>query len=278
MNYMSMTRRGFLGSAFMAAVGKSAAADILTSPVPMGVPTRQEPLNFSFQALEPYLRADVLRRHYVEHHAAYVKELQETLADQQMTVGNVVSLMPQTDQMVQPSRVGSLMSLGRLASLNQSSPPSNTLPSEVVEKIRRAGGGHINHTAFWRFLRPAGAGAATPQSRVARAIQNDFGSVSVFRRVFKEAVMAHPEAGWAWLVYRPDGCLVVSVTSNEDNPLMENVVPWEKAGRPILALDLWEHSYFEQYGHDREQYLDAWWKLVNWEFVSRAYAIVTGKA
>ncbi len=244
---------------------------------PLGVPLRQEPLGFAFEALEPFMKASTLRRHYEDYHAGLQHELQATLEAEEMTVGNVVSLMPGMNHVILPQRSDSRMPLGTLASQGLSSQPAQTFSKESVKVIRRAGGGHINHTIFWRFLCPSESGPSGPQGQTARAIQEDFGSVKAFRQVFKEAAMAHKGPGWAWLNYRQDGCLVVTTTKNEDNPLMKDHIPWQETGRPILALDLWEHSYSEQYLEDREQYIDAWWKIVDWQFVSRAYGIVTGK-
>lgn len=245
---------------------------------PMGVPLKQEPLNFPFEALEPFMKASMLRRHYEEHHASQLRELQETLAAEEMTVGNVISLMTDMDRVVLPQRTHSRMPLGRLASLGQSFQPPHTASKRSVQTIRRAGGGHVNHTAFWRFLCPPGQGPKGPNGRLSRAIKEDFGSERMFRQVFKEVAMKHDGPGWVWLTYRQDGCLIASTTPNEDNPLMKDLVPWQNSGRPILALDLWEHSYEEQFKDDREQYIDAWWKLVNWNFVDWAYGIVTAKA
>lgn len=277
MQYSSMTRRGFLTTAAAAFCSAALGAP---PPVttPLGVPLRQEPLAFDFEQLEPFMKASTLRRHYHGYHAAYVRELEMALQAEEMAVGNVVSLMPGMERMIQPPRSDSRMPLGRLVSQGLSFQPPRTLSKETTQTIRRAGGGHINHTAFWRFLCPPDSGPSGPQGRAARAIQEDFGSVKAFRQVFKEVAMAHQGSGWAWLVYRPDGCLVCSTTANEDNPLMKDHIPWHQAGKPILSLDLWEHSYCEQYQEDREQYIDAWWKVVNWEFVNRAYSIVTGKA
>lgn len=242
----------------------------------LGVPVHQENLAYPFESLEPWLNGAMLKRHYEEHHAAYVKELQTLVQNEGLEVGNVVSLMPGMDRLVQPARNDSRIPLGRLASQGLSFEPPRKFSPETVQKIRQAGGGHVNHTAFWRYLAPAGSGPKGPQEETARAIQDDFGSIKAFRQAFKEAALSRTGSGWAWLVYRPDKCLVVSSTPNEDNPLMKDHVAWEKSGRPILCLDLWEHAYAEQFGEDREQYIDAWWKVVNWDFVGRAYRIVSG--
>lgn len=279
MHHPSTTRRGFLATATAAFAGTLLGAETGrdSGPTHLGVPVRQEPLAFPLHALEPYISASSLRRHYYEHHAEYQQQLQLALEAEEMMVGNVVSLMPGMQNMIQPPRPSSQMPLGRLVSQGLSFQAPQTLSPEMVQTLRQAGGGHINHTAFWRFLCPPGSGPSGPQGKVARAIIQDFGSAKTFRQVFKEAAMAQNGSGWAWLVYRPDGCLVVSTTANEDNPLMKDHIPWQSAGRPILALDLWEHSYYDQYQNDRERYIDAWWKVVNWEFVGRAYEIVTAR-
>jgi Fe-Mn family superoxide dismutase len=274
---MSISRRGFI-SASLSAMAGSIYADSGIPNAPLGVPLKQEALKFPFEALEPYMKASMLRRHYEEHHASLLQDLQSTLAMEEMTVGNVVSLMPGMNAVIQPQRTDSRMPLGRLASKGQSFQPPQTLSPASVKMIRHAGGGHINHTAFWRFMCPPGQGPKSPSGRASRAIQEDFGSERMFRQVFKETAMKRDGSGWAWLVYRPDGCLIATTTPEEDNPLMKDHVPWQNSGRPILALDLWEHSYYEQFKDDREQYIDAWWKLVNWKFVDWAYGIVTSKA
>lgn len=251
--------------------------EISLNPVPLGIPLRQEPLNFDYHELEPFMNARVLQQHYEVHHADYLKELQDTLASEEIVVGNVLSLMPGMHELLQPPQSNSRMPIWTLASQGRSFQPLQTLSPKTVEIIRRAGGAHVNHTAFWRFLSPPNSGPTGPQGRVSRAIQEDFGSIKAFRELFKELAMKRTGSGWAWLVYRPDGCLVVTTTPNEDNPMMKEHIPWYESGRAVLALDLWEHSYCDQYHEDREQYIDAWWKVVNWNFVSRAYGIVSGK-
>lgn len=273
MKYSGMKRRDFITTAVAALAGTASAER--TPPGSMGVPLRQEPLRFAFGELEPCFSAEGLRRHYMEHHAAYVRELRDNLAARQITVGNVTALMPGMEQITVPSRMNSRLPLGRLASPGSLELPENRVSPRMAGVIRQAGGAHVNHTAFWRFLCPPGSGPSGPQGRLARAIREDFGSVSTFRRVFKELAMRHPGSGWAWLVFRQDRALVATTTPNEDNPLMKEHIPWHQAGRPILALDLWEHSYLDRHGDDRESYIDAWWKVVNWKFVERAYEIAS---
>lgn len=273
MNNSAVSRRGFLTSTVASLAATAVGAK--NTPVRQGVPLRQEPLPFDFGALQPCFSAASLRRHYETHHAGQLQELSQSLNEQRMEVASVVSLMPGMDRLARPSRQVSSLPLGRLVSLGVSHQPPEPLPPQVVRVIRQAGGGHVNHTVFWRCLCPPGTGPSGPRAELARALREDFGSVSAFRRVFKEVAMAHVGSGWAWLVYREDRSLVVSTTANEDNPLMKDHVSWHQAGRPILALDLWEHSYCETHGGDRERYIDTWWDVVNWNFVDRAYQIVS---
>jgi superoxide dismutase, Fe-Mn family len=273
MNSSVVSRRTFLASA--AASLAATAAGAKNTPPRQGVPLRLEPLPFGFEALQPCFSPVSLRRHYEIHHAGQLHELSQSLGEQRLEVASVVSLMPGMDRLARPSRQVSSLPLGRLVSQGVSHQPPEPLSPQVVRVIRQAGGGHVNHTVFWRCLCPPGSGPSGPRTELARAIRDDFGSVRTFRRVFKEAAMAHEGSGWAWLVYRQDRSLVVSTTANEDNPLMKDHVPWHQAGRPILALDLWEHSYYETHGNDRERYIDSWWNVLNWNFVERAYQIVS---
>jgi len=268
------TRRAFLLST-AAACFAAPAASARPKPPRQGVPLHLEPMAYDYGALQPCFKAACLRRHYETHHAHLLRELSQALKEQDLTVGSVQCLLPGMERLARPSRQASSLPLGRPFRLDLGHPTRPSLPDPLVRVIREAGGGHVNHTIFWRSMRPAGRGATEPHAELARAIREDFGSVRTFRRVFKEAALAHQGSGWAWLVYRQDRSLVVSTTANEDNPCMQDHVPWHQAGRPILALDLWEHSYCETHGDDRERYLDSWWKVVSWEYAARSYQIAS---
>lgn len=236
---------------------------------PLGIPLRQEPLAFDFAALEPYLDADTLRLHYEVHHREIVDALNTTLQEVNLSVGNVAALMPNIRSLILPPNP-------RKTVVRMGGPPE-MLSAEMQQKIRTYGGAHINHTTFWRFLAPPGSGPAGPEGRVAEAIVRDFGSVQEFKAAFTEAALRRFGSGWAFVVYGPDGRLVITTTKNEDNPMMKDFVKPAHHGRFILCLDLWEHSYYLKYRGDRQKYIDAWWNVVNWKFVSRAYSIVTSK-
>ncbi|MDZ4405445.1 superoxide dismutase [Prosthecobacter sp.] len=230
---------------------------------------KQEPLSFDFEALEPHLDAATLKLHHAKHHADILARLNTTLKEINLSVCNVTALMPNIRGMVLPYDA-------RRTVVRMGGPPET--PSVEAQKgLRLYGGAHINHTAFWRFLTPPGTGPAGPEGRVAEAIVRDFGSMGDFKAAFTDAALKHFGSGWAFLVYRPDGRLVITTTKNEDNPLMAEFVKPEQQGRFILCLDLWEHSYYLKYRNDRRKYIEAWWNVVNWSFVSRAHAIVTSK-
>ncbi|WP_395753854.1 superoxide dismutase [Prosthecobacter sp.] len=265
---LPLTRRAFLSTscATLAGVVHAAEGEIVTS---LGIPLRQEPLAFEFDALEPYLDAATLKLHYGRHHSEILEKLSATLSPLNLSVGNLSSLMPNLRNLVLPTDP-------RKSVVRMGGPPQ-TLSAETQHDLRIYGGAHINHTAFWRFLAPAGSGPAGPEGKVAEAIVRDFGGINEFKTAFSEAALRHFGSGWAFLVYRPDGKLVITTTRNEDNPLMTDFVEPEQRGRFLLCLDLWEHSYYLKYRNDRKKYIEAWWNVVNWKFVARTYGVVTSK-
>ncbi|KAB7764079.1 superoxide dismutase [Xanthomonas maliensis] len=116
-----------------------------------------------------------------------------------------------------------------------------------------------NHNLYWQCLRPRGGGE--PLGRLGDGIARAFGDFALFKQEFNRLALGVAGSGWAWLVQRPDGSLAVVATRNASTPL-------SGPDTPLLACDLWEHAYYLDYRHDRARYLDAFWKLVNWEFVA----------
>lgn len=250
--------------------GSKGRGNVTPPPNPRGVALELEPLPFGPNALAPFIDVETLRFHHDVYHADCLDQLRQTLHELNMPVGNVTALMGATQNVhaFSDSR-RSVLALGR---------PWNPTPrDDMADAIRNYGGAHINHTAFWRFLAPPETTPSRPTGAVAQAIKRDFGSVANFKRVFRDAALGHVGSGWAWLVYRNDGTLIVTTTANEDNPLMSEYVPWHEQGRPILCLDLWEHAYVRQYGNNRRGYITAWWNVVNWDSVDRAYAVVSAR-
>jgi len=116
-----------------------------------------------------------------------------------------------------------------------------------------------NHEFYWRGLRPRGGGE--PGGDLAERIARSFGDVARFKAEFERMALAVFGSGWVWLVQRPDATLALLTTVNAGSPLTGDDLP-------LLACDLWEHAYYIDYRGDRARYLDAFWKLVNWEFVA----------
>ncbi len=269
MKKYALARRVFVSTGFAALTGAYFAAEEEVIS-PLGVPLRQEPLAFDFDALEPHLDAATMKLHYGRHHTEVLNKLTETLQPLNLNVGNVSALMPNIRSLLLP--VNPRRTVVRMGG------PPETLSAENQRDLRLYGGAHINHTAFWRFLAPAGTGPAGPDGKVAAAIVSEFGGINEFKTAFTDAAMKHFGSGWAFLVYRPDGKLVITTTKNEDNPLMADFVKPEQQGRFILCLDLWEHSYYLKFRNDRRKYIEAWWNVVNWNSVSRSYTVATSKA
>jgi Fe-Mn family superoxide dismutase len=117
---------------------------------------------------------------------------------------------------------------------------------------------------FWKWMAPKGQGGA-PSAELAAAIDKAFGSMDTFKAQFADAAMKRFGSGWAWLVRKPDGSLVITSTPNQDNPLMEGLV--DVVGHPLLGVDVWEHAYYLNYQNRRADYLKSFWEVVNWNAV-----------
>jgi len=191
-------------------------------------------LPYANNALEPHFDAQTMEIHHDRHHAAYVNNLNAALENH-----------------------------ADLQSLSIEELMANI--SEHSTAIRNNGGGHYNHSMFWKLLSPNGGGE--PKGALAEAIDTYFGSFEKFKDEFSRAGTTRFGSGWAWLVVA-SGKLVISSTPNQDNPLMDVA---EVKGTPILALDVWEHAYYLKYQNKRPDYIAAFWNLVNWEEVSARF-------
>jgi Fe-Mn family superoxide dismutase len=132
--------------------------------------------------------------------------------------------------------------------------------------VRNNGGGHYNHTFFWKTLKKNEGGK--PSGALADAISKKFGSYEAFKEEFAKAATTRFGSGWAWLIVDANGDLAVTSTPNQDNPLMDAA---EKQGKPLLGLDVWEHAYYLKYQNKRPDYINAFWNVINWEEVSKNY-------
>jgi superoxide dismutase, Fe-Mn family len=201
-----------------------------------GIGFSQAPLPYAYAALEPAIDAATMQIHYSKHAAAYCKNLQEATTAEKVNTSEPIEKL--------------------LAGISQYS-----------AKMRNNGGGHFNHELFWQCLSPK-TGTA-PDAALLAAINSNFGSLANFKKQFTDAAKSRFGSGWAWLVKKADGQLVVCSTANQDNPLMDIA---EVKGVPLFGLDVWEHAYYLQYQNRRADYIDAFWNLLNWQFVSARFA------
>jgi Fe-Mn family superoxide dismutase len=138
--------------------------------------------------------------------------------------------------------------------------------SNYDSKVRNAGGGYYNHVLYWENL---GQGSSRmPDGKLLRAIERDFGSFEAFKKEFSKQAKGLFGSGWTWLSIDKNGKLFISTTNNQDNPLMDVV---RERGVPILAIDIWEHSYYLRYQNKRGEHIDNIWKIINWDVVERRY-------
>lgn len=195
----------------------------------------QTPLPYAYAALEPVIDARTMELHYSKHAAAYAANLQDA---------------------------------ARAEKADTKQPLEHTLRtiSRFSAKLRNNGGGHYNHELFWRCIQPAAASAPAGKLRI--ALEQSFGSVEAFQNQFNEAARNRFGSGWAWLYATADKKLRVGSTPNQDNPLMDVS---DIKGTPLLALDVWEHAYYLQYQNRRADYINSWWKIVNWEYVLQRF-------
>ena len=141
------------------------------------------------------------------------------------------------------------------------------VPDAIRNAVRNNGGGHVNHSFFWQLLAPNAGGA--PKGKLAEAIVATFGSVDEFKEKFQAAGAGRFGSGWVWLVVN-QGKLEIGSTANQDHPAMGKAIAGIE-GKPVLALDVWEHAYYLNYQNRRPDYLKAWWNVLNWDQAEKNY-------
>ncbi|MGG1452543.1 superoxide dismutase SodA [Bacillus licheniformis] len=192
-------------------------------------------LPYAYDALEPYIDKETMNIHHTKHHNTYVTKLNEAVAGKQdLESKSVEELVANLD----------------------------AVPENIRTAVRNNGGGHANHSLFWKLLSPNGGGA--PTGELAEAINSKFGSFDQFKEDFAAAAAGRFGSGWAWLVVN-NGELEITSTPNQDSPLSEGKTP-------ILGLDVWEHAYYLNYQNRRPDYIKAFWNVVNWDEVARLYS------
>jgi superoxide dismutase, Fe-Mn family len=187
------------------------------------------PLSYPFNALEPHIDAKTMEIHHDKHHQAYITNANNALKDHPDLAAKPV------DELI--------------ANLSQ-------VPESIRTVVRNNAGGHSNHSFFWKIMAPNAGGA--PKGKLAEAITATFGSVDAFKEKFQAAGASRFGSGWAWLVVNKEGKLEITSTPNQDSPIMEGL-------KPVIGIDVWEHSYYLLYQNKRPDYLKAWWNVVSWD-------------
>jgi superoxide dismutase, Fe-Mn family len=242
------TRRRFLGNtakAGIAITSFSAVPGILSAnhginPAsgifsPDNTGFNQEPLPYPYNALEPAIDAQTMEIHYSKHAAAYAKNLKEAADAEQIDTNK-----PLEDVLKNVSKYSA--------------------------KVRNNGGGHYNHELFWKSMRASGE--SKPSGKLLSAIESAFGNFDDFKAKFSESAKNRFGSGWAWLLVTTDKKLSIGSTPNQDNPLMDVS---DLKGYPLFGLDVWEHAYYLKYQNRRPEYIENWWKVVNWDFVQKRF-------
>jgi superoxide dismutase, Fe-Mn family len=191
-------------------------------------------LPYAFDALEPHIDAKTMEIHHDRHHAGYVNNLNKALAKH-------------PDWLAKP-----------VADVVRN---YNKLPAEIQTAVRNNGGGHLNHSWFWQMMTPKGA---PPKGELAKAIDASFGTLDGFKKQFTAAAGSQFGSGWAWLIKGKDKPLTIMKSANQDNPISNGETV-------LLGVDVWEHAYYLKYQNKRTDYVNAWFNVVNWDFVAANY-------
>lgn len=196
-------------------------------------------LPYPTDALEPHIDTMTMEIHHGKHHQTYINNLNAALQNQPQLEGKSLEWLCQH--------------------LDQ-------VPEGIRTAVRNNGGSHFNHSMFWLLMSPKGGGR--PGGELGQALEAAFGSFDEFKKQFSEAAVKCFGSGWAWLSLDKDRLAVFSMP-NQDNPLMVGQ-------KPILCLDVWEHTYYLKYQNRRADFVAAWWNLVNWEQANQNYLEARG--
>lgn len=192
-------------------------------------------LPYSYDALEPFIDAKTMEIHHSKHHQAYVNKLNEAIGKYPEWEGKSVEQLLKSLELI---------------------------PEDIRTAVRNHGGGHYNHSLFWKIMKPQGGGE--PGEHLADALQSAFSDFAKFKEEFSKAAANLFGSGWAWLVKDSSGVLKVTTTPNQDSPLIQGLIP-------LLGLDVWEHAYYLKYQNRRPEYIENWWNVVNWEEVEKFF-------
>ena len=197
-------------------------------------------LPYAYDALEPHIDAKTMEIHYTKHHQAYVDNVNKAIK------GKADLEKKSVEDLIRDLK---------------------SVPEDIRTVVRNNGGGHANHSFFWKIMGPNAGGE--PKGKLADDIKSTFGSFDEFKEKFADAGVKRFGSGWAWLVHN-NGKLEIVSTANQDSPLMGKAISGAE-GTPILGVDVWEHAYYLKYQNRRADYLKAWWNVVNWDAVAKNY-------
>jgi len=192
------------------------------------------PLQYDYNALEPHIDEQTMRIHHDKHNQAYINNVNNAIANTEWEKLSVEDLCRSIDK----------------------------VPENIRTVVRNNGGGHANHSFFWKIMGPNAGGE--PKGKLADDVKSAFGSFDGFKEKFAAAGVGRFGSGWAWLIKNKNGELEIISTPNQDSPLMDG-------NAPILGVDVWEHAYYLKYQNRRADYLKAWWNVVNWDAVAKNY-------
>lgn len=187
-------------------------------------------LPYAYDALEPYIDARTMELHHSKHHQTYIDKLNGAIQDTEYAEKTLEELLQGLDELPEKTRVA----------------------------VRNNGGGHYNHSFFWKIMSPAGGGK--PGGELGNLIEKSFGGFDKFKDQFAAAAVARFGSGWVWLLQEGSELKITS-TPNQDSPIMEGI-------EPLLGLDVWEHAYYLKYQNRRPEYIEAWWSVVDWSAVA----------
>jgi Fe-Mn family superoxide dismutase len=233
---MKTTRRKFIGDSLKITLATTVGSSLLAKAVQAHAKASafqfaQIPLPYAKEALEPNIDAMTMDIHYSKHHAAYIKNVNDAIAAENITY--------------------------------QSEGEFFTNASKLSAKARNNSGGAWNHNFFWTVMKPNGGGV--PAGKISDAINGAFGSFDKFKEQFSQAAMTRFGSGWAWLATE-GGKLKIGSTPNQDNPMMDVS---DFKGTPLLGIDVWEHAYYLKYQNKRNEYVANWFNVINWDEVAK---------
>tara|TARA_B100001540_G_scaffold50034_1_gene45127 strand:+ start:277 stop:885 length:609 start_codon:yes stop_codon:yes gene_type:complete len=191
-------------------------------------------LNYSYDALEPYIDSKTMEIHHGKHHAGYTSNLNNAIQGTEMENYSINQILENLDM-------------------------SNSA-------LRNNSGGFFNHCLFWEIIGPNCGGS--PSGDLLNSITDNFDSFENFKNLFSKAAATRFGSGWAWLCVHENGKLEICSTANQDVPIMPGI---GCGGSPILGIDVWEHAYYLNYQNRRPDYIDAFFNIINWEKVNEKY-------